>query len=487
MLLSNVFFSTGLVCRDKGEIDLAEDAFLNAIDTVESTREKIIGNEKINYFATIQDFYDEIILLYYNQSKDESAFDFSERSRARAFLDLFQTDAGIDFGNNGERKRPPSCNEIQPSLPANIQIVEYKVTNNKLIIFLLGKHRLLIKETCISREELGELISEFRKKIGADNYSAFLNAIKKEPEQVFQDFAQLSEKLYSIAIEPIEQEILADKIIYIIPDDVLYYLPFPALVFKKNYPPQFLINKNTIVHIPSAAILKYSLETRKKHVPNDQMKFFAIGNPVLDLPFSEKEVRSISQMFSFSETLVGSQVSEDTVVDCINRGFDVVHLATHAIINEREPFYSYLTLGGKANLNPEAYRSRSSDLRVTYDDLLMSHEVINLNLFNTSLVSLSACKTAGGRLFRGEGIVGLTSAFMKAGASSVITSLWNVDDKYTERFMTAFYNHWIKQGEIKSVAFRKAQIEMINEMHKNEFIKLPHPYYWAAFTLIGEF
>ena len=115
-------------------------------------------------------------------------------------------------------------------------------------------------------------------------------------------------------------------------------------------------------------------------------------------------------------------------------------------------------------------------------------EIFNLRL-NADLVVLSACETARGQMSRGEGIVGLTSAFLFAGSDSVVASLWNVNDESTSLFMESFYTS-LKRGLSKADALRDARLETMRKQIKSavtgEQESLASPYFWAPFVLIGE-
>ena len=113
--------------------------------------------------------------------------------------------------------------------------------------------------------------------------------------------------------------------------------------------------------------------------------------------------------------------------------------------------------------------------------LLLSPEVYQLRLPNTELVVLSACETGQGKLLAGEGVVGLTSGFMYAGARRVVVSHWSVSDVATAELMKRFYQKLFKNGLAPAAALRAAQLEM------RQIPKWSSPYYWAAFELQGEF
>ena len=133
----------------------------------------------------------------------------------------------------------------------------------------------------------------------------------------------------------------------------------------------------------------------------------------------------------------------------------------------------------------EEYPARSGIILATArdskeDGALQMSEVMRLKL-NADLVTLSACRTGLGKLLNGEGIIGLTRAFLYAGADSVVVSLWNVNDMATATLMKSFYKN-LKQGMSKDEALRRAKLELINGQKQ----AWRHPYYWASFVLVGK-
>ncbi|TVM02405.1 MAG: hypothetical protein CV087_09620 [Candidatus Brocadia sp. WS118] len=488
-LLSDIYYTMGLAAWEQGQFREAETTLLQAIHTVEQTRGKIIGEEKIYFFAlaTIQDIYDAMILFQFDRGNDEAAFNFSERSRARAFLDILQDKYEVTDQNLKIQFRPFTLPEIQHSLNAEVQFLEYKITQDRLLIFFGDQSRLKIVDIPISREELLELVFEFRRIIGADEYNTFKKNLLKDSEKLYTGTMELAWQLYKLLIKPMENDLRPNKTLYIIPDEALFYLPFTALTTIEEGDEKFLIQDYPLVFAPSASILKFSLDSRKPEIEPDKLHLFALANPLGDLPYSEKEVRTIAHMYSEVDTLIGFRVKEPEVMNLLNRDFHVLHFATHAFIDERNPLYSHLVLGTESYLNSDTSASRFSVKMNPNDDLLMAFEVLSLDLSGARLANLSACKTFGGRLFRGEGIVGLTRAFITAGALSVITTLWDIDDRYTEKLMGEFYYQWIKNKTTKAQALRAAQLKVIKEMAKDPQFGFPHPHRWAAFTLTGDY
>jgi CHAT domain-containing protein len=144
-----------------------------------------------------------------------------------------------------------------------------------------------------------------------------------------------------------------------------------------------------------------------------------------------------------------------------------VHFATHGWLDSERPQLSSLVL----SLVDQQGNSQ--------DGFLRTNDIYNLKL-SADLVVLSACQSGLGKEIKGEGLVGLTRGFMYAGAARVVVSLWNVNDKATADLMSRFYARMLKQGERPAAALRVAQVEMWKQKQWRS------PYYWAAFTLQGE-
>jgi CHAT domain-containing protein len=144
-----------------------------------------------------------------------------------------------------------------------------------------------------------------------------------------------------------------------------------------------------------------------------------------------------------------------------------VHFATHGLLDNDRPGLSSLVL------------SMVDEQGKPQDGFLRSNEIYNLKL-PAELVVLSACQTGLGKEIKGEGLVGMTRGFMYAGAARVVVSLWNVNDKATAELMTKFYEKMLKGGARPAAALRAAQVEMWMQKQWQS------PYYWAAFTLQGE-
>jgi CHAT domain-containing protein len=151
----------------------------------------------------------------------------------------------------------------------------------------------------------------------------------------------------------------------------------------------------------------------------------------------------------------------------------MIHLATHAIVDENQPLYSRIVFAQDDDPNEDGF--------------LQTYEIFDLDL-DADLVTLSACETGLGKLSRSEGFVGITRAFMYAGARSLLVSLWSVDES-TALLMNEFYKN-LKKGQGKSEALRNAKLHVLNSkttLPGGVEVSLAHPFYWAPFVLFGNF
>jgi len=187
------------------------------------------------------------------------------------------------------------------------------------------------------------------------------------------------------------------------------------------------------------------------------------------LPFTSLEADRIMAVAPGAANFqaVGLKANRTTVTSGALKDYRYLHFATHGYLDSERPGLSSLVL------------SMVDEQGKPQDGFLRANDIYNLEL-PAELVVLSACQTGLGKEIKGEGLVGLTRGFMYAGAARVVVSLWSVNDKATADLMTRFYEKMLKHGERPSAALRAAQVEMWKQKQWQS------PYYWAAFTLQGE-
>ena len=187
------------------------------------------------------------------------------------------------------------------------------------------------------------------------------------------------------------------------------------------------------------------------------------------LPFTRREARAILSMVPTTDGLAALDFAANkaTAMSPELQNYRIVHIATHAVVDNRHPELSGLVL----SLVDEQGHKRDGFLRL--------HEIWSLNL-PVELVVLSACRTGLGREVKGEGLVGLSTGFLSAGAARVVVSLWNVDDESTSALMEHFYQGMLREHLKPAAALRAAQLAIRDAPRWRD------PYYWAGVNLLGE-
>lgn len=377
---------------------------------------------------------------------------------------------------------PVSIKEIQKLLTDEKDIMlEYALGEASSYLWMISKDTLFVYQ----------LPSE---KIIEKTVREYLSVLSSAP-RAGSSPGRAGKALYNLLIKPVARQLDGATNLVIIADGILHYLPFEAIVFTdEKGAPRYLTEFVNISYAPSASVYRFLREKKKD---DKKCALIAFADPVFgmkkgmaelteasdkdivrgmferngfkfkNLRYSRDEVKKIAGHFPKTDVslYLREEASEENVKSGILNSCRMIHFATHALINEERPGRSCIVL--------------TLDDDPTEDGLLRMNEIFNLKL-NADLVTLSACRTGRGKLVRGEGILGLTRAFLYAGASSLVVSHWPVSDYFTAKFMDKFYGY-LQEGNSKSAALRKVKLDFLN----SKIPKERHPYYWAAFVLVG--
>ena len=343
-------------------------------------------------------------------------------------------------------------------------ILEYVVTEDKSYLFVIRKSAAVAVHTLnVKSAELAQMAESFRQKVAERDLTI------KQPAQ----------RLYDLLIKPAEAQLRGVRKLRIVPDGALWNVPFQALHQGER---GYLLEQYAVAYAPSLSVLR-EMERRANALRNTQSTLLAMGNPALNgdtvvkvrfarrdepltpLPEAEKEVNTLGQLYGRgSKVLIGQQALEGTIKSEAGR-YKVLHFATHAILDDRNPLYSHIVL------------SRADD--DTHEDgLLEAWEIMKLDL-NAELAVLSACETARGRIAAGEGIIGMSWALFVAGSPAAVVSQWKVDSARSSELMIEFHRNLLRKHLTKSEALRQAALKVSRGPYN-------HPAYWAGFILIGE-
>ena len=393
---------------------------------------------------------------------------------------------------------PLKLDEIQTNvLDDETILLEYALGETKSFVWVVSPNAMDVFELPARAEiesavrRVYDLLTVRNRKPPNDTQAARSNRIRRADAAYFSAAARVSKML----LEPVAAK-LESKRLLIVGEEVLQYLPFaalptPAIREPGKAPP--LVANHEIVTAPSAsvmAVLRQEIAGREpadkgvaivadpvfdaddgriQHAKIRQARAVTSTNQFLRLRFSRYEADEIARLAQSDASLKATDfdASRDIVLHPDFGRHRIIHFATHSLINNERPELSGIVL----SLFDRAGRPQNGFLRL--------YDVYNLQL-KSDLVVLSACQTALGGDIKGEGLIGLTRGFLYAGAPRVVATLWAVDDRTTAELMRRFYEGLLGSGHRVAAALRAAQLAFWKTKGWDA------PYYWAAFTLQGE-
>jgi CHAT domain-containing protein len=415
---------------------------------------------------------------------------------------------------------PLGLKAIQGLLDESTALLEYTVGKDRSFLFVVTRTNYQVAELPAAAS-LSERVMRLREAL-----------IMKPQRTTFSTYLEQARALHQTLIGPAQKGLAGKQHLIIVPDGVLHYLPFEVLLSSgdergllprgpRQWP--YLVRDYTISYTPSASALA-SLRRLRQSKPAPPKTFLAYADPAygatepaeagpvrsavrsafgedkpwkLDrLPQSREEVNHIAALYPQDQVRVFLQQDareENVKAEAQLSQYRFVHFAAHGLLNENKPQYSglVLTLPVEEDPRPKTQDSRpqtadqdnpKSEIRnpkSAEDGLLQVYEIFNLRL-NADLVVLSACETGLGKEVKGEGLIGLTRAFLYAGTPSVVVSLWKVLDTSTADLMVRLYRNMKGGDRSKAQALQQAQLEMVRQG------RYAHPHYWAPFILVGE-
>jgi CHAT domain-containing protein/tetratricopeptide (TPR) repeat protein len=372
-----------------------------------------------------------------------------------------------------------SIDETRKLITDDQAVISFFVGEKHTYIFKITKNDFDVKELNISSADMLAKITKLRSNI----YDYYLNNIDRTPEnhlRTAKDYAQGAHELYQLLIEPLGE--LPSRLL-IVPDGAISYLPFDVLLtelpedselFKQH---AYLVKKYSISYSYSATLLQEMQQ--KKH--SADLKTFLAFAPKFDadanvtirgkryslspLASNASEITQIRDLLRTGTIFVGDEAKEERFKELASQ-YRIIHFATHGLANNDYPDYSLLAF--------------SPILDTIENELLYVSDLYNMQL-NADLVVLSACETGIGKMARGEGIISLARGFSYAGAKSIFTTLWSVNDNATATMVVLFYEN-IQKGQPKDIALQNAKIQFL----ENATNQSAHPFFWSPYIIIGD-
>jgi CHAT domain-containing protein/Tfp pilus assembly protein PilF len=517
----------GDIYAANNKVDLAIQTLKDSTDQVEALRDRVAGREEglQLFFENKIGPYNSLVTLLVRQGKIFEALVYAERAKSRVLLDVVGSGRGnlqkvLTESEKAEQqvllKKISATNEqIKSKLAtetestsrlyqeldaARLELASFQdrmyVTHPELRLRSGSTQQLTLANltTLIPSSDIAYLEYIIAKN-GVGLFVVRRKPVTNEPEIEYKDlsltsndlrskvdelrsrlaerhpgYSALSREMYEALIEPALKELHDIKTICIVPDGVLWSLPFQALTSGTG---RYLIEDYALSYAPSLNVL-HEMTSRSRHTRSTG-SLIAFGNPVIGrdeklnqdlcpLPEAETEVGAVASAVRSraKKIFVGRNASEKTFKSLASE-YATIHLATHGVIDNRDPLYSHLLL-------------TKTEGDVENDGSLQAREIMNMRL-NADLAVLSACETGNGRIAPGEGVIGMSWAFFVAGTRSLVVSHWRVNSTSTSQLMKDFYRALATQGKAESL--RQASLGML----KNP--RYRHPFYWAGFVLVG--
>jgi CHAT domain-containing protein/tetratricopeptide (TPR) repeat protein len=536
---ARIQYDLAFVYRAQEHVEEANSSIQRAIEIIETQRGNISKfDSRASYFAAVHNYYAlhiQLLMLRHRQGEQDGfavrAFEASERSKVRSLIDwLAESDQGVSCdallreqaevaspdkrSQNGEIQTPSpvTLREAQLQIAGDDAVLlEYSLGDQKSYLWAVTDNQIVSYELP-NAQRLKDLIQHVRDTVTARQRLRPETLVDHNAVVDYQRKIASNDQEYGRYISELSNVLLgrvpinAKKHIIFVPDGPLQYVPFAALLVRgKHGQRSILAADHEIVVLPSVAALA-AIRRREENKPHPTLQAVVFANPVLEWhdsrvhqsagagnpevppcanrawqdihpgksfpPITEthREAEAVKQYLGGpGKVFVAEryQASRKTLLSLNLGAYRLVHFATHGILDVRHPEESGLIL------------SSVTDSGAPQDGCVRLSEINKWKL-SADLVILSSCESALGKDLSSEGIIGLPRSFLRAGARSLIATLWEVDDAATADLMTRFYYH-LHLGESPASALRNSQLDL---WHGKQW---SHEYYWAAFFLLGEY
>ncbi|MGH9969810.1 MAG: CHAT domain-containing protein [Pyrinomonadaceae bacterium] len=454
----------------------AKEELQTTLSLVEKYRAQIREGDNRNHFFDIeQSVYDLAIDFEYSRMKNpEKAFEYSEASRSRSLLDLVNSNANVSSVSSDishpdivfdSLAQPLTLRDIQKRIPHQAQVIQYTVLSDKVLIWVITKTDFSTLESKVGQEDLVKKVFHYLQELARGSTS-------QTPQMPTE-----AKQLFDILIKPVEPLLQKSSSIYVVPDKVLNYLPFAALISPATN--KFLVEDYLTVISPSSSLLVHSSEIGLKKKGKTVERILSVGNPSFDrsefpelaeLPAAAREAEEVAKYYDSSCLLTGPMARKSRIQMEMEKS-QVIHFAVHSVFNQRTPLRSKLLLTKEVPAAGDGLSGSELEAR----------DIHRMKLSNAKLVVLSACQSGVEQYYGGEGMISLARPFLAANVPVVVASLWAVDSDSTAELMISFHKFRRRYHLSSAEALRRAQLDMLSSPDE----RLRQPYCWASFITVG--
>jgi len=384
-----------------------------------------------------------------------------ELPEARAALDAFTQQVALRYPRTAAMHAEARTFDLEENRDRAVT-VEYSLQDNdSIIVFVVDGAHVTMQRLPVRRSKIERTTATLLKRVSRRSVR----------------YATDARSLYDALVAPIADQLRGAKALNIVPDGFLWNVPFDVLIEPSG---KHLAEFQAIAYAPSIGMIDWAANRHRPPPPNELLAF---GDPRISsetsrraatyrglslgaLPDAVHEVQTLARLYGGqrSAAFTGSAAREAVLKKRISQ-YRIIHLATHGILNESSALYSALVLAADGEGDVE-------------DGLLEMREMRDLDL-NADLIVLSSCDTARGDVHFGEGVIGMSWAFLMAGCPTTVVSQWKAESRATSRLMIEFHKHLLA-GDSKAEALRRARLTLLQTS------QYAHPFYWAPFVVVGD-
>ena len=435
------------VWEGQGRFPDAERQYLKAISTIERARRSVNHDElRLSFLSSGMEVYGGYIDFLIRRGRSADALNQAELSRARMLAE------GLSFDGQGvtaQASTRVSPQQLARRMHATLLFYWLGQKNSYLWVIAPQKTTVL---TLASDLEIAPVVKSYGKALvgGRD---------------VLSNSNSDGQRLYSMLVEPARKHIQPGSRVIVLPSESLYGLNFETLIVPDPQP-HFWIEDVTVTTASSLTLLDHVT----KEPQAKERTLLLVGNteqPSPEFPLltqARAEMQKIESYFPdrSRRVLEGKEASPSAYLGSHPERYSYIHFVTHGTASQARPLESAVILSKEG----DSYK-------------LYARDVVQHHL-NANLVTISACNGSGTRAYSGEGLVGLSWAFLRAGAHNVIAGLWEVSDISTPHLMDALYSG-LSQGKDPATALRNAKLAMLHSADAGSVFR--KPFYWAPFQL----
>ena len=434
------------VFRGQGQVAQAETAYTSSLATLESARSELTHEDtRLPFLSNADSLYDEYVSFLLAQGKTAEALNVADHGRARTLAE------GLGQLKKTESVFPTSLDAQRIARTAGGAILFYWLGQEQSYLWAITARKTSLFQLPPAAE-VDTIVRRYRKAL-------------ERPQEGVESQNPDGIELYRMLVQPAQELIAKSAKILVVPDGSLNSLNFEALLVPQPRL-HYWIEDATIAQASSLRLLA----TSRANAEHSRGQLLLIGNPVspapeyVTPPQAATEMKGIGVHFPGSSQVVfGEAAATPNSYLASNPGqFAYIHFVAHGTASRLSPLDSAIVLS-RSSTNDDAFRLYARDI--------IQHPL------RADLVTISACYGAGSRAYSGEGLVGLSWAFLRAGAHNVVGALWDVSDASTPLLMDQMYAE-IRAGKRPEVALRRAKLSLLHS--GNSF---HNPFYWAPFQL----